>query len=527
MPAAWQNWLNDYSFAGMCLRPVNKEELIQAVTMVYRSKGRAVGSGHSHSCCARPNGMFIDISGINGAFNEVEWIKSNPGLPSGERAIRIKAGTRIKTLNRLILPVQSPALGLPNMGTFDGQTLAGAISTGTHGTGATLGSLADLVLSMDIVTVTSISGRPSIQMRRIEPTNGVTDPEAFNAARSEHGMVLEQNDDTFYAIVVGYGCMGVVYSYTLRVQNEYWLREDAEFMEWPTLRSRLVATTAIRDIGNVPTLASEARHVWFMVNLAETQGKKATTRPGCLVYRREIANRGTDPQERRSDSCRELGQDIGGKDPRNNHDGLGGTIRRTLEKDSGRAPFKKDRFSSVSYIVHRREQEDHKPEDAPEPPPRALSAEIALPATSIAAAVDCAIGFVDGTPFYLPPCGIRFAAPSKHYMASNYGRATAYIEVAMTLPSPLIGKDKAQAEVRDSIAKPDLTRLEEKLCYVSGHLGGRPHLGKHNTLNYARATQVFPSFSKWLAVYRRFNPFGTFNNQFTDQLGISVRPPST
>ncbi len=104
----------------------------------------------------------------------------------------------MKELARLHLHEMNPPMGLPNAGTFDGQTLAGAISTGTHGTGFAAGSLADLVVSLDIVTVTqNEDGSPDVRMRRIEPSAGVTDPAAFERDQDDHGMVLEQDDALF------------------------------------------------------------------------------------------------------------------------------------------------------------------------------------------------------------------------------------------------------------------------------------------------------------------------------------------
>ena len=75
-------------------------------------------------------------------------------------------------------------------------------------------------------------------------------------------------------------------------------------------------------------------------------------------------------------------------------------------------------------------------------------------------------------------------------------------------------------EVHDAIAKPELTRIEAALCYQRG-LDGRPHLGKHHTLNRARLERLFPKFDACLAAYKRFNAFGTFDSVFTDQLVLT------
>jgi hypothetical protein len=513
--------------------PVSKDELVDVIEWAVKEglPVRAVGSGHSHSGCARPRQMFVDISAINGPFDRVDWLKGHPtGLAAGEKLLRVKTGTTVKALNRLHLHTMNPPLGLPNMGTFDGQTLAGAIGTGTHGTGMRLGSLADMVVSMDVVTVTKKADRsPEVQLRRIEPTNGVTDRAAFDRERAKHGMLLEQNDDLFYAMVVSFGCMGIVYAYTLKVPDEYWLKEETGCIEWPRLSAQLSSTTTIPGVGTVPTVADSARHVWFMLNIAEMQGADKTPSPACFFIKRDIANAVGEPDhwhrawppERRSDFWKEVAQDWGGLDRSRSHAGVGKKIRNNfVNNDVGKPAFQGDHWSSVSYIAHRREQEDKREDDAPEAPPPALSIEFAVPATDIVTAVNTAVDCVERSQFFfISPWGVRFSAASKHYLSPAYGRASAWLEVVFALPTPVFHPEKRLEEVRDAIAKPELTRIEAALCYQSG-LEGRPHLGKHNTLNRARLERLFPKFDTWLAAYKRFNALGTFDSVFTDQLGV-------
>jgi hypothetical protein len=385
--------------------------------------------------------------------------------------------------------------------------------------------------SMDIVTVTKkANGSPEVQLRRIEPTNGVTDRAAFERDRARHEMLLEQNDDLFYAMVVGYGCMGIVDAYTLKVRDEYWLKEATECIEWPRLAAQLSATTTIPGVGTVPAVADSARHVWFMLNIAEIQGANKTPSAACFLIKRNIANTVAEadhwhrawPPERRSDFWKEVAQDWGGLDPSKSRDGVGKKLRNNfVNNDVGKPAFQGDHWRSVSYIAHRREQEDKKDTDAPEPPPPALSIEIAVPATDIATAVNTAIDCVERSQFFfISPWGVRFSSVSEHYLSPAYGRASAWLQVVFALPTPVFHPEKKLEEVRDAIAKPELTRIEAALCYQSG-LDGRPHLGKHNALNRARLERLFPKFDAWLAAYKRFNAFGTFDCGFTDQLGLT------
>ena len=63
----------------------------------------------------------------------------------------LAAGTRLHQLPRLLAPY---GLALPNMGDIDRQTIAGATSTGTHGTGLGFGGLATQIVAAKLVTGT-------------------------------------------------------------------------------------------------------------------------------------------------------------------------------------------------------------------------------------------------------------------------------------------------------------------------------------------------------------------------------------
>ncbi len=332
-------------------------------------------------------------------------------------------------------------------------------------------------------------------------------------------------------MVVSYGCMGVVYAYTLRVRNEYWLREETELVEWPDLSDQLQEEAQVPG-GTAPAVADSAPHVWFLLNIAEMQGSNRTDAPACFVVRRREVDAVAEPAgwirawppERRSDAFAEVAQDWGGLDPTGSHDGVGGQIRSNYTNNVvGEPAFKgNNNWSSVSYIVHRREQEDRPPDAPPEVPPPALSIEIAVPAMDVVEAIDSAIACVGRSEmFFISPWGVRFTPPSPHYLSPAYGRPTAWVEVVFVLPTPIFNPERTLDEVRDTIAKPELEVIEHELCY-SGGLAGRPHLGKHNTVDAGRLAQLYPELQAWLTAYTRFNPFGTFDSAFTEQWGLAA-----
>jgi hypothetical protein len=542
LPDIWSNWINDHPTNALRFVAKNKQDLLDAVTFAVQTgkRVRAIGSGHSMSKCAQPDELFVVVDEISGLFRSVKWLKQNPpGLGKGQRLVRVKAGTRLKTLNRILLPNMGKPAGLINMGAFDGQTLAGAVSTATHGSGMAIGSLADMVVSVDMVTVTKgTNGQPYVQMRRFEPSEGVTDRDAFNAERAKHRMVLEQDDETFNAAVVSYGCMGIAYAYTIKVRDEYWLSEDTSLAEWPTLRAQLKEPIISQPgIGKqVPQFVSEDRHFQLLINVAEAQGKKGKEDIACNVIRRNIVQperkpsiwlRDGWPPERRNPFLRNLLKGLlGGLFPPRAHkdnDAFGQRLRNQyFEKEAKEEPFVSNRTATVSYICLKRERDTSKVDKAPDPPDAALSLEIAVPAEHVALAVDTIIDAIRAQDwFFAIPLGVRFVASSSHYLAPNYGRSTAFIEVPfLQVSAKLNGEKLSPEETIDRIAKPALKRIEVLLKQHSV-LKGRPHLGKYQAQTRDDLKQQYANHEKWEAVFRRFNQFGTFENAFTDQLGLT------
>ena len=83
------------------------------------------GSGHSFTDAACTDGVLIDI----GAMDRVLDADASSGL------VTVQAGITLHELGKRLAEL---GMAMENQGDIDAQTLAGAISTATHGTGATL-----------------------------------------------------------------------------------------------------------------------------------------------------------------------------------------------------------------------------------------------------------------------------------------------------------------------------------------------------------------------------------------------------
>jgi hypothetical protein len=103
---------------------------------------RAVGGGHSFTPAATTSGVQLNLDHVSG-LERVERIPE-----TGNALVTVGAGMRLHQLNRLLA---ERGLAMRNLGDIDRQSIAGAISTGTHGTGARFGGLATQVRGLRVV----------------------------------------------------------------------------------------------------------------------------------------------------------------------------------------------------------------------------------------------------------------------------------------------------------------------------------------------------------------------------------------
>jgi L-gulono-1,4-lactone dehydrogenase len=205
----WQNWAGTAS-ADPARRywPQTPEAICDAIREAV-SAGlpvRALGSGHSFTAAAATAGAALDLS---------HWV----GVVSADAEsglVTVRSGTTLRSLNAAL---DLLGLALPNLGDIDEQTIAGAISTGTHGTGARLGGLATLVVALDLVladgTVVSCSA--------------------------------EQRPDLFAAARVSLGALGVISTVTLRCVPGFALAADERPMPLEEVTARFGEFAAGND----------------------------------------------------------------------------------------------------------------------------------------------------------------------------------------------------------------------------------------------------------------------------------------
>jgi FAD-linked oxidoreductase len=178
----WRNWAGDQRCRpALVERPASRDELADAIARATarRQTIRAVGSGHSFTGLALTDGVMLRLDRLD------RVLEADPA--SG--LVKVEAGIVLGDLNRRL---DRLGLAFENLGDIDRQTLAGAVSTGTHGTGARFQSLSAQVEAIELI---GADGPREV--------DAATDPEALRAAR------------------VGLGALGVIYAVTVRVVPAY------------------------------------------------------------------------------------------------------------------------------------------------------------------------------------------------------------------------------------------------------------------------------------------------------------------
>ena len=192
----WRNW----SGGQACIPEarVAPEDEASLAELVRGTKGeiRAVGSGHSFSPLVPTDGTLLSLSNMSGLI----------GADAQTLQSEFWGGTRVADMGE---PLLKAGLAMLNMADIDYQTIAGAISTSTHGTGPKFGSYSSTVVGLRLVTASG----------DIIDCDAAKHPEIFNVAR------------------VSLGALGIITRVRLqnrkafRLHEKMWVQKTEELLE--------------------------------------------------------------------------------------------------------------------------------------------------------------------------------------------------------------------------------------------------------------------------------------------------------
>jgi FAD-linked oxidoreductase len=209
----WSNWSGIVQTTPQTVKyPTSIDEIVETVRLCRQEcrTVRVVGSGHSFTAIAATDDVLLSLDLLQGIVE----------VDREAHTATVWAGTKLKLLGELL---HAEGLAQENLGDIDMQSIAGAISTGTHGTGLLFGNIATQIIALTVVTGTG---------------------EVLHCTESSH-------PELFKALQISLGALGIIVQVTLRLRPSYRLRYES---------SRVSLAACLEKL---PSLAAENRNFEF------------------------------------------------------------------------------------------------------------------------------------------------------------------------------------------------------------------------------------------------------------------------
>jgi len=227
----WRNWVGNQScIARYKAAPTQEAQLCEMVAEADRLdlNVRVAGSGHSFTPVVGTGGLLLSLAQMQGVRH----------VDTAQKRVTVAAGTRI---HDLAIQLKAHGFSLLNQGDIDSQAVAGAFTTGTHGTGSTLGCLATAIVGL----------------RLVQPDGSV--------------VVVDDSDaDMLHAAQVTIGTLGVISELTLQVTDAYQLHEHLWRDDFETCMERHDELAAKhRHFGFFWCPTAQSRHLYCLADTAD------------------------------------------------------------------------------------------------------------------------------------------------------------------------------------------------------------------------------------------------------------------
>jgi L-gulonolactone oxidase len=357
----WTNWAGTYTVAPARIAcPRSPEEAAAEVRRAAEDdlSIKAVGSGHSFTDIGLTRGVLLHFDKLRGVLSA----DRTTGL------VTVAAGTPLHELNPALWNI---GLALTNLGDIDAQTISGAISTGTHGTGHAFGGIATQVRGLQLVTA---------------------DGEIVNCS-------AEHNAELFSAARIGLGALGVITAVTLQCEPAFALHA----VEVPVRYESM-----LENLDSVVDRADHFEFYWFP-HTRRVLTKTNTRLPGDT------------PLE-------PLGRIRGWLDD----EFLSNTVFERINRLTTRRPSltaRANRISARALTARKYTDRSYKVFASPRRV-RFREMEYAVPRESMAYVIEEIEAWLSRTGEQIGfPVEVRFAAPDDIPLSSAYGRDTCYIAV--------------------------------------------------------------------------------------------------
>jgi L-gulono-1,4-lactone dehydrogenase len=457
----WRNWAgNESGRPRRMARPRSAEEVADEVRRAAADglTVRMAGTGHSFTPAAVTDGVLLHP----GALTRVRSVDAAAGL------VTVEAGCPLRVLNAELL---ARGLSLANMGDIQVQTVAGAIQTGTHGTGRDVGGMAAQVAGLELVladgAIVTCSVSPGGTTPQDPPARHPLGPTEPAVAVGSGSAGIFPPPGLFDAARVGLGALGILTAVTFRVVPAFLLEAREEPMRWSEVTARLDELTSKNE---------HFEFYWF----PHTEG--------CLTKRN---NRSAGPPRPLSRMRYLLDDEFLSNTVFGVTSRLGNLVPAVIKPvnamagkalgsrvyvDAAYRVFtspRRVRFKEQEYAV-----------------PRESLADVLAEVRALFARRDWRISF---------PIEVRVTPGDDPWLSTAYRRDSAYIAIHVFHASP------HQEYFRDVEA-------------VMTAAGGRPHWGKMHTRSADYLRQAYPKHQDFVALRDELDPERRFGNAYLAQV---------
>jgi L-gulonolactone oxidase len=442
----FSNWSRIHQSTPSAFHQPGGEEELAHILGVARSSGegvKVVGAGHSWSAAACTDGHLLNLD----RMNRVIEIDRQAGL------ITVEAGIRLNELNDRL---DDAGLAMSNLGSISEQSIAGAISTATHGSGGRFGNLASAVVGLRLMTADG-------NVHDVSPD----DTDLFSASR------------------VSLGALGIVTQVTVQVEPAFNLRE------------RVVSLPFDEAVERMDELVDASEHVklWWLphtgkvrVSSLDRTTDPVTSRPRPLALAERVASKlsGRDVDipgaldrflnQRGFPFVLSLTRDRPKLTPPLNR-----LIRAAYLSQDNRVGHSVDVFNLTMPAIHREMEYGI---------PRADAAHALVETRNLIERRNLYVNFI---------VEVRFVAEDDIMLSGAYGRDSCQLG----------------AYIGDCDSAMPYFEGFESMCL---ELGGRPHWGKELFASRDQLAAAFPKFEDFDRLRRELDPHGMFENTFVQHI---------
>ncbi|MFO0595380.1 MAG: D-arabinono-1,4-lactone oxidase [Myxococcaceae bacterium] len=461
--------------------PRSEAELVKALDdrkNAYTSF-RAMGDGYGFANAAATTGCLVRMAGMNDLLElQAENFRTDFDLDEDEY-VRFEGGITVGKLNDALSATGRTMIQQPG---FKDLTVVGCSGAGGHGSGFGIPGISGFIRALELV---GFDANKNVKVRRIEPTNGMTDPAKYAAWKAKQPnpalYELVQDDVLFHSARCAQGHLGIISAATLQVTQKFQLKEDRWISTWAE------AWPQVQQMMTNPSVHSV--HVWI--------NPYVTTKPSPTVLITRLTKTGQPPW-----GIRGLGILFGGKNVGTDLAAL--AAHNQPQKLGGATDFALSLCAKMDVVLRSTEAMDFGP-------PNELAVNAASMGFDASRADEVMQKLIPQLEAWkamnncvTSPIGMRWVAKSEDFLSPQYGRDTIMLEM------PILAGTPNAVQTLDLYAN-----------FMMDTFGARPHWGQQNPMTKAQfAKNYADGLPKFLSAFKTLNPLGLFDGPLTKQLGL-------